>query len=88
MDNITHGQEHVVAAVEKISQSFFQACVVEVLAEEPVTDAVPESAVGVVVGVLTELDDVVAFHQLHLELVPVNLGSLGIHLKLQKTICQ
>ena len=70
MNNITHCQEHVIAAVEKISQSFFQTCVVEVLAEEPVTDAVPEAAVGVVVG--------------HLELVPVNLGSLGVHLKLEK----
>jgi hypothetical protein len=82
---IAYGQEHVVTAIEEIGQSFFQTCVIEVLAEEPVTDAVPEATVGVVVGVLAELDDVVAFHQLHPELLPVDLGSFGIHLKLERT---
>ena len=74
-------QHHAVATVEEVSQGFIETRVVKVFTEKPISDAVPEAAVGVVVGVLAELDDVVPFHHLHLELVPVNLGSLGIQLR-------
>ena len=80
MTKASHRQHHAVATVEEISQSFFQTRVVEVFTEQPIADAVPEASVGVVVGVLAELDDVGPAQHLCLELGPVDLRSLGVHL--------
>lgn len=76
-------QHHAVATVEEVSQGFIETRVVKVFTEKPISDAVPEAAVGVVVGVLAELDDVGSAQHLCLELGPVDLRSLGIHLKLK-----
>jgi hypothetical protein len=81
---VFYRHQHVVATVEEVSQGFLETCEVKVLAEQPISDAVPEAAVGVVVGVLAELDDVGSAQHLGLELDPVDLRSLSVQLKLTK----
>ena len=54
--------------------------------EDTVAETVPESSVGVVVGVLAELDDVVTAEHLGLELVPVDLGLFGAQLTIHSFI--
>ena len=83
----SHRHEHVVAAVEEVGQGLLETREVEVLTEDPVAETVPEAAVGVVVGVLAELDDVVTAEHLDLELLPVDLGLLGGQLRIGAHYC-